>query len=86
MYDSYRLQLLDERGTLVSNSSLTAETSQHYFRQLTPGKKYHILMQTISGGISSKDVPAEGRTCEKIVFVLVLACDDTADELARYSV
>ncbi len=63
VYDGYRLQLLDEQGSLVSISSQTAEASQQYFRQLTPGKKYRIVMQTISGGSSSKAVIAEGRTC-----------------------
>ncbi|KAK9952792.1 hypothetical protein ABG768_018599 [Culter alburnus] len=77
VYDSYRLQLLDERGTLVSNSSQTAETSQYYFRQLTPGKKYQILMQTISGGISSKDVIAEGRTCPASVNNLSVLSNTT---------
>lgn len=63
VYDGYQLQLLDERGSLVANSSQTAEASQQYFRQLTPGKKYRVVMQTTSGGISSKAVIAEGRTC-----------------------
>lgn len=64
VYDSYRLQILDERGTLVANNSQSADTRQHYFTQLTPGKKYRIRMQTVSGGISSRDAVAEGRTRE----------------------
>lgn len=63
VYDSYRLQLLDESGTLVSNSSQMADVNQHYFRQLIPGKKYIILVQTVSGGISTKEVIADARTC-----------------------
>lgn len=64
VYDSYRLQILDERGTLVANHSQSADTRQHYFTQLTPGKKYRIRMQTVSGGISSRDAVAEARTRE----------------------
>ncbi|XP_067292264.1 receptor-type tyrosine-protein phosphatase beta-like [Pseudorasbora parva] len=85
VYDGYRLQLLDERGTLVSNSSQTAETSQHYFRQLTPGKKYRILMQTISGGISSKDAIAEGRTCPASVNNLSVLSNTTTSLSFRWA-
>ncbi|XP_057185222.1 receptor-type tyrosine-protein phosphatase beta-like isoform X3 [Triplophysa rosa] len=67
VYDSYWLQLLDESGTLVSNSSQTEDVNQHYFRQLIPGKKYIILVQTVSGGISTKDVIADARTCPATV-------------------
>ncbi|XP_042571763.1 receptor-type tyrosine-protein phosphatase beta isoform X2 [Cyprinus carpio] len=77
VYDSYRLQLLDDRGTLVSNSCQTAEASQHDFRQLTPGKKYRVVMQTISGGISSEDVMTEGRTSPATVNNLSIISNTT---------
>ncbi|XP_073687858.1 receptor-type tyrosine-protein phosphatase beta-like [Garra rufa] len=77
VYDNYRLQLLDERGSLVSNSSQTAEASQHYFSQLTPGKKYSVVMQTISGGISSKAVITESRTCPATVNNLSVVSNTT---------
>ncbi|RXN09470.1 receptor-type tyrosine- phosphatase beta [Labeo rohita] len=77
VFDSYRLQLLDERGSLVSNSSQAAEASQHYFRPLTPGKKYRVVMQTVSGGISSKVVIAEGRTCPATVNNLSVLSNTT---------
>ncbi|XP_059391902.1 receptor-type tyrosine-protein phosphatase beta-like [Carassius carassius] len=77
VYDGYRLQLLDERGSLVTNSSQTAEASQQYFRQLTPGKKYRVVMLTISGGISSKAVFAEGRTCPATVNNLSVLSNTT---------
>ncbi|KAL1247087.1 hypothetical protein QQF64_022463, partial [Cirrhinus molitorella] len=85
VYDGYRLQLLDERGSLVSNSSQTAEASQHYFRQLTPGKKYRIVMQTISGGISSKAVIAEGRTCPMTVNNLSVVSNTTTSLSFRWA-
>ncbi|XP_052453793.1 receptor-type tyrosine-protein phosphatase beta [Carassius gibelio] len=77
VYDGYRLQLLDERGSLVTNSSPTAEASQQYFRQLTPGKKYRVVMLTISGGISSQAVFAEGRTCPATVNNLSVLINTT---------
>uniref|UniRef100_A0A672KUC0 protein-tyrosine-phosphatase n=1 Tax=Sinocyclocheilus grahami TaxID=75366 RepID=A0A672KUC0_SINGR len=84
VYDSYRLQLLDDRGTLVSNSSQTAEASQHNFRQLTPGKKYCVVMQTISGGISSKNVTTEGRTCPATVNNLSILSNTTTSLSFRW--
>lgn len=62
VFDGYSLQLLDERGSLVTNSSEGADATQHRFGRLTPGKKYRVLVQTLSGGIPSKGVSAEGRT------------------------
>uniref|UniRef100_A0A673G857 protein-tyrosine-phosphatase n=1 Tax=Sinocyclocheilus rhinocerous TaxID=307959 RepID=A0A673G857_9TELE len=84
VYDSYRLQLLDDRGTLVSNSSQTAEASQHNFRQLTPGKKYRVVIQTISGGISSKDVITEGRTSPATVNNLSILSNTTTSLSFRW--
>ncbi|XP_051545389.1 receptor-type tyrosine-protein phosphatase beta-like isoform X2 [Myxocyprinus asiaticus] len=77
IYDGYRLQLLDERGALVSNTSETAESSQHSFTQLTPGKKYRILVQTVSGGIISKDVITDGQTCPATVKNLSVVSNTT---------
>ncbi|XP_051975125.1 receptor-type tyrosine-protein phosphatase beta-like isoform X2 [Xyrauchen texanus] len=77
IYDGYRLQLLDERGALVSNTSETAESRQHSFTQLTPGKKYCILVQTVSGGIISKDVITYGQTCPATVNDLSIVSNTT---------
>lgn len=63
VFDSFRLQLLDERGTLVSNISTAAQAIQHTFTHLTPGKPYRVLIRALSGGVSSNDVEVEGRTC-----------------------
>ncbi|KAM9808056.1 receptor-type tyrosine-protein phosphatase beta [Neosynchiropus ocellatus] len=60
--DSYVLQLLDERGVLVSNSSQPSGNTSCTFEGLTPGKKYHVLIQTSSGGVLSRGVWAEART------------------------
>uniref|UniRef100_A0A8C9UZ91 protein-tyrosine-phosphatase n=1 Tax=Scleropages formosus TaxID=113540 RepID=A0A8C9UZ91_SCLFO len=60
--DSYGLQLLDDRGTLVSNGSQKAGSNQYRFGGLTPGKKHHVRVQTLSGGVQSEDARASGRT------------------------
>ncbi|XP_056097084.1 receptor-type tyrosine-protein phosphatase beta-like, partial [Rhinichthys klamathensis goyatoka] len=85
VYDSYRLQVLDERGTLVANNSQPAESSQHYLRQLTPGKKYRIRMQTVSGGVSSDDAVAEGRTCPASVNDLSVFSNTTTSLSFRWA-
>uniref|UniRef100_A0A672YI87 protein-tyrosine-phosphatase n=1 Tax=Sphaeramia orbicularis TaxID=375764 RepID=A0A672YI87_9TELE len=60
--DGYSLQLLDDRGSLVVNSSQPSGHTQHRFNNLIPGKKYRILVQTTSGGVLSQGVSAEART------------------------
>ncbi|XP_043090430.1 receptor-type tyrosine-protein phosphatase beta-like [Puntigrus tetrazona] len=86
VFDAYRLQLLDERGSLVDNSSKAAGANQQYFRQLTPGKKYRIAVQTISGGISSKAVIVEGRTCPATVNNLFIVSNTTTNLSFRWAV
>lgn len=62
--DGYVLQLLDERGGLVTNASQTSASTRHRFDGLTPGRKYRVLVQTTSGGVRSLVVSAEARTCK----------------------
>ncbi|KAK7122151.1 hypothetical protein R3I93_023083 [Phoxinus phoxinus] len=85
VYDSYRLQILDERGALVANTSHSADTSQHYFSQLTPGKKYRIRLQTVSGGTGSRDAEAEGRTCPAAVTDLSVVSNSTTSLSLRWA-
>uniref|UniRef100_A0A671TJ66 Receptor-type tyrosine-protein phosphatase beta-like n=1 Tax=Sparus aurata TaxID=8175 RepID=A0A671TJ66_SPAAU len=60
--DGYILQLLDDRGGLVSNSSRPSGQTSCRFDGLTPGRKYRVLVQTTSGGVRSWGVSAEART------------------------
>lgn len=60
--DGYVLQLLDDRGSLLTNSSQPFGHTWHRFDGLTPGKKYRVLVQTTSGGVHSRGVSAEART------------------------
>uniref|UniRef100_A0A4W5RUM9 protein-tyrosine-phosphatase n=1 Tax=Hucho hucho TaxID=62062 RepID=A0A4W5RUM9_9TELE len=63
--DGYSLQLLDDRGHLVTNSSQASSGSmplQQRFDGLTPGKRYRVLVHTTSGGVHSEGVTAEART------------------------
>ena len=60
--DGYVLQLLDERGGLVTNCSQPSGQTRFRFNDLTPGKKYRVLVQTTSGGVHSQGISAEART------------------------
>ncbi|XP_056308714.1 receptor-type tyrosine-protein phosphatase beta-like, partial [Danio aesculapii] len=84
VFDSFRLQLLDERGTLVSNISTPAQAAQHTFTQLTPGKQYRVLIQALSGGVSSNDVGADGRTCPARVSNLSVISNTTTSLSFRW--
>ncbi|KAL4660246.1 receptor-type tyrosine-protein phosphatase beta isoform X1 [Arapaima gigas] len=76
--DSYRLQLLDERGVLLFNHSQPSDVTQHRFDELIPGKKYHVRVQTLSGGITSNEVIGVGRTCPAAVSELVVVDNSTS--------
>uniref|UniRef100_A0A7N5ZY36 protein-tyrosine-phosphatase n=1 Tax=Anabas testudineus TaxID=64144 RepID=A0A7N5ZY36_ANATE len=60
--DRYNLQVLDNRGSLVTNCSQPTGQTSYRFDGLIPGKKYRVLVQTISGGVHSLGVSAEART------------------------
>ncbi|XP_029107946.1 receptor-type tyrosine-protein phosphatase beta-like isoform X3 [Scleropages formosus] len=75
--DSYGLQLLDDRGTLVSNGSQKAGSNQYRFGGLTPGKKHHVRVQTLSGGVQSEDARASGRTRPAAVRELAIRANTT---------
>ncbi|KAM6937933.1 receptor-type tyrosine-protein phosphatase beta [Xenentodon cancila] len=65
--DGYILQVLDDRGGLVTNGSEPFGHTHYKFDGLTPGKKYRVLVQTTSGGVYSLGVSTETRTRPAIV-------------------
>ncbi|XP_069384935.1 receptor-type tyrosine-protein phosphatase beta [Paralichthys olivaceus] len=75
--DGYILEVLDDRGLLVSNSSPSAGCTSYRFNSLTPGKKYRVLVQTISGGVHSPGVSAEARTRPAAVTDLSIKSNTT---------
>ncbi|XP_053361387.1 receptor-type tyrosine-protein phosphatase beta-like isoform X1 [Clarias gariepinus] len=60
--DGFGVLLQDERGMLLRNVTLPPVSLQHEFTQLTPGKKYLILIHTLSGGIQSRVAVTNTRT------------------------
>ncbi|XP_062276737.1 receptor-type tyrosine-protein phosphatase beta-like [Scomber scombrus] len=76
--DGYDLQVLDDRGSLVTNSSQPSGSTKHIFNGLTPGKKYRILVQTTSGGVHSQGVSAVARTYPAAVTDLSIQSNTTS--------
>lgn len=66
--DGYVLQLLDDRGSLVTNCSLAFGETRHRVEGLTAGRKYRVQVQTTSGGVHSQRVNTEARTCKTSCF------------------
>ncbi|XP_076878415.1 receptor-type tyrosine-protein phosphatase beta isoform X2 [Brachyhypopomus gauderio] len=67
VFDGYSVQLQDEGGSLLANSSLPANSRQHLFTQLTPGRKYRVLMHTLSANLQSAAAMTEARTYPEAV-------------------
>uniref|UniRef100_A0A4W4GWW5 protein-tyrosine-phosphatase n=1 Tax=Electrophorus electricus TaxID=8005 RepID=A0A4W4GWW5_ELEEL len=65
--DGYRVQLQDEGGALLANSTLPLHLQHHLFSQLVPGRKYRILVHALSGGVQSAAATAEARTYPEAV-------------------
>ncbi|XP_076018766.1 receptor-type tyrosine-protein phosphatase beta isoform X2 [Genypterus blacodes] len=76
--DGYSLQLLDDRGGLVANSSQPSGRTQYRFESLTPGKRYRVLVQTTSGGVHSLGVSTEARTRPAAVTDLSIKANTTS--------
>ncbi|XP_026166665.1 receptor-type tyrosine-protein phosphatase beta isoform X3 [Mastacembelus armatus] len=75
--DGYTLQVLDSRGSLVTNSSQPTGQTRYRFDGLTPGKKYRVLVHTTSGGVHSQGVSAEARTCPAAIADLSVKTNTT---------
>ncbi|KAK3564823.1 hypothetical protein QTP86_027966, partial [Hemibagrus guttatus] len=60
--DGFNVLLQDERRLVLRNVTLPPVSLQHEFTQLTPGRKYHILIHTLSGGIQSRVSDTHTRT------------------------
>uniref|UniRef100_A0A3B3ZWE5 protein-tyrosine-phosphatase n=1 Tax=Periophthalmus magnuspinnatus TaxID=409849 RepID=A0A3B3ZWE5_9GOBI len=70
--DGYSLTLQDDGGTAVMNASVPSSQTQHRFEELSPGKRYTILVQTQSGGERSEATSVQGRTSPAAVSDLAL--------------
>uniref|UniRef100_A0A2K5R1F1 Receptor-type tyrosine-protein phosphatase beta n=1 Tax=Cebus imitator TaxID=2715852 RepID=A0A2K5R1F1_CEBIM len=59
--DFYQVLLIHE-NVVIKNESISSETSRYSFHSLKSGSLYSVVVTTVSGGISSRQVVVEGRT------------------------
>ncbi|XP_057597902.1 receptor-type tyrosine-protein phosphatase beta isoform X3 [Hippopotamus amphibius kiboko] len=59
--DFYQVLLIHE-NVVIKNESVSSETSRYSFHSLKAGSLYSVVVTTVSGGISSRQVVVEGRT------------------------
>ncbi|KAF1386262.1 hypothetical protein PFLUV_G00092690, partial [Perca fluviatilis] len=83
--DGYFLQLLDERGSLLTHSFQPSGHTAFRFEGLTPGKKYRVMVQTTSGGVHSPGVSADARTRPAAVTDLSVKANSTSGLSFRWS-
>uniref|UniRef100_A0A667GHZ6 protein-tyrosine-phosphatase n=1 Tax=Lynx canadensis TaxID=61383 RepID=A0A667GHZ6_LYNCA len=57
----YQVLLIHE-NVVIKNESVSSETSRYSFHSLKSGSLYSVVVTTVSGGISSRQVVVEGRT------------------------
>ncbi|KAM8972134.1 receptor-type tyrosine-protein phosphatase beta [Pelodytes ibericus] len=59
--DSYQVLLIHD-NIVIKNESVSSETNRYNFHSLKPGGLYSVVVTTVTGGISSRQTIAEGRT------------------------
>ncbi|XP_062989960.1 receptor-type tyrosine-protein phosphatase beta isoform X2 [Elgaria multicarinata webbii] len=59
--DSYQVLLIYE-NVVKKNETVSSVTNKYHFQSLKPGGLYSVVVTTVSGGIFSRQVIAEGRT------------------------
>ncbi|XP_063111208.1 receptor-type tyrosine-protein phosphatase beta isoform X3 [Cavia porcellus] len=57
----YQVLLIHE-NVVIKNESVSSETNRYSFHALKSGSLYSVVVTTVSGGISSRQVVVEGRT------------------------
>ncbi|POI23346.1 hypothetical protein CIB84_012906 [Bambusicola thoracicus] len=68
--DSYQVLLIHE-NVVIKNETVPSETNEYHFYPLKPGGLYSVVVTTVSGGISSRQTIAEGRTeCPPVIFTV----------------
>uniref|UniRef100_A0A671WGJ5 protein-tyrosine-phosphatase n=1 Tax=Sparus aurata TaxID=8175 RepID=A0A671WGJ5_SPAAU len=78
VYDGYSLQLLDEAGAIVANRSVSVGNQSERLEGLTSGKWYRVRVVTLSGGVPSVEVTAEGQTRPAAVSNLTVTAANTS--------
>uniref|UniRef100_A0A8C3RWH3 Fibronectin type-III domain-containing protein n=1 Tax=Chelydra serpentina TaxID=8475 RepID=A0A8C3RWH3_CHESE len=79
--DSYQVLLIHE-NVVIKNESVSSETSRYHFHSLKAGGLYSVVVTTVSGGISSRQTIAEGRTVPSSVSGVTVNNSGRSDYLS----
>uniref|UniRef100_A0A8C3J247 protein-tyrosine-phosphatase n=1 Tax=Calidris pygmaea TaxID=425635 RepID=A0A8C3J247_9CHAR len=79
--DSYQVLLIHE-NVVIKNETVPSETNRYHFYSLKPGGLYSVVVTTVSGGISSRQTIAEGRTVPSSVTGVTVNNSGRSDYLS----
>ncbi|XP_026523510.1 receptor-type tyrosine-protein phosphatase beta isoform X1 [Notechis scutatus] len=79
--DSYQVLVIHE-NVVIKNETVPSDTNKYHFQSLKPGGLYSVVVTTISGGISSRQVIAEGRTVPSSVSGVTVNNSGRSDYLS----
>ncbi|XP_064365108.1 receptor-type tyrosine-protein phosphatase beta isoform X2 [Dromaius novaehollandiae] len=79
--DSYQVLLIHE-NVVIKNETVPSETNRYHFHPLKPGGLYSVVVTTVSGGISSRQTIAEGRTVPSSVTGVTVNNSGRSDYLS----
>ncbi|XP_071408325.1 receptor-type tyrosine-protein phosphatase beta isoform X1 [Pithys albifrons albifrons] len=79
--DSYQVLLIHE-NVVIKNETVPSETNRYHFYSLKPGGLYSVVVTTVSGGISSRQMIAEERTVPSSVTGVTVNNSGRSDYLS----
>uniref|UniRef100_A0A6J0SZ55 protein-tyrosine-phosphatase n=1 Tax=Pogona vitticeps TaxID=103695 RepID=A0A6J0SZ55_9SAUR len=79
--DSYQVLLIHD-NVVIKNETVSSNTNGYHFQSLKPGGLYSVVVTTISGGISSRQAIAEGRTVPASVSGITVNNSGRSDYLS----
>ncbi|XP_008109152.2 receptor-type tyrosine-protein phosphatase beta isoform X1 [Anolis carolinensis] len=79
--DTYQVLLIHE-NVVIKNETVSSDISQYHFYSLKPGGLYSVVVTTVSGGISSRQAIAEGRTVPSSVRGITVNNSGRSDYLS----
>ncbi|KAF4010358.1 hypothetical protein G4228_001645 [Cervus hanglu yarkandensis] len=77
----YQVLLIHE-NVVIKNESVSSDTSRYSFHSLKSGSLYSVVVTTVSGGISSRQVVVEGRTVPSSVSGVTVNNSGRSDYLS----
>nr|XP_057923395.1 receptor-type tyrosine-protein phosphatase beta isoform X2 [Doryrhamphus excisus] len=78
VYDGFTLLMSDAAGVIQANRTLSPESRGEHLTGLTAGKWYRVTLVTLSGGVESSEVTAEGQTRPAAVTNLTAAANTSS--------